>query len=203
MKTGVIEAMMHLQRRLRTRLFTMLLASQFKEFGPGSRIEPPFTFWGLNQMSVAGQVYIQRDCWIHVVAGYADEKSVKITLKSHASIGRRTAIAAARQVVIGEYVMIGSNCHVSDQAHSFKDLDRPIMVQGCDNIKPVSIGAETWIGNNVSVLPGVTIGRHCVIGAGSIVSASIPDFSVAVGMPARVVKTLQKEPAHEQFCEAR
>jgi len=198
MKTGIIEAIMHLERRLRTRMFTMLLASQFREFGPGSRIEAPFTFWGLNQMSVADKVYIQRDCWIHVVAGYADEKSVKITFKSHASIGKRTAIAAAQQVVIGEYVMIGSNCHVSDQAHAFTDLDRPIMTQGCDNIKPVSIGAETWIGNNVSVLPGVTIGRHCVIGASSIVSVSIPDFSVAVGMPARVVKTLGPDFAREQ-----
>ncbi len=111
--------MIHLQRRLRTRLFTMILASQFKEFGSGSRIEAPFTFWGLNQISVADKVYIQRDCWIHVVEGYADAKSVKITLKSHASIGKRTAIAAARQVIIGEYVMIGSNCHVSDQAHAF------------------------------------------------------------------------------------
>ena len=196
MKTRIIEAMMHLQRRLRTRLFTMLLSSQFREFGPGSRIEPPFTFLGLNQMSVSDRVYIHRDCWIHVVAGYADEKSVKITLKSHASIGKRTAIAAAQQVVIGEYVLIGSNCLVSDQSHAFKDLDRPIMGQGCDHIKPVFIGAETWIGNNVAVLPGVTIGRHCVIGAGSIVRTSIPDFSVAVGVPARVVRTLGKDSAH-------
>jgi acetyltransferase-like isoleucine patch superfamily enzyme len=171
-------------------MFTLLLASQFKEFGVGSRIVPPFTFWGLNQMRVGSRVLIQRDCWISVTGGQADEKTAKITIKSHVSVGKRTAISAAQEIVIEDYVMIGSSCLITDHAHAFENLDLPIQDQGIDNIKPVRIGRETFIGNNVSIQAGVTIGRHCVIGMNSIVTTSIPDFSLAVGMPARVVKTL-------------
>ena len=202
MKPRAIERTMHVWERVRNRIFTMLVANQFREFGPGSRIVPPFTFWGLNQMSVADRVIIQRDCWIHVVGGYTDEKSVKIVIKSHASIGKRTAISAAEQITIGEYVMIGSNCLITDHSHVFQDLARPVMEQGVDSIKPVSIGRESFVGNNVSVQPGVTIGRHCVIGTNSIVSSSIPDFSVAVGMPARVVKTLGPSPTQSEKLQA-
>jgi acetyltransferase-like isoleucine patch superfamily enzyme len=202
MKPGSIESMVHLWSRLRNRAFTLLLASQFREFGVGSRIVPPLTFWGLNQMSIADRVIIQRDCWIQVIGGYADEKSVKIIIKSHASIGKRTAITAAQQIVIGEHVMIGSNCLITDHSHAFDNVNIPIRKQGIDSIKPVSIGPETFVGNNVFVQPGVNIGRHCVIGTNSIVSASIPDFSVAVGMPARVVKTLKPNPNRAEQLEA-
>jgi acetyltransferase-like isoleucine patch superfamily enzyme len=194
MSTGIIEAMMHWQTRMRTRLFTLLLASQFKKFGSGSRIVPPFTFWGLNQMWVGERVTIQRDCWIHVIGGCVDNNPVKLTIQSDASIGKRTAISAAQQVVIEEYVMIGSGCLISDHSHAFNDIDKPVQQQGIDNVKPVFIGRESFVGNNAFVNPGVTIGRHCVIGANSVVATSIPDFSVAIGNPARVVKTLKPVP---------
>jgi acetyltransferase-like isoleucine patch superfamily enzyme len=67
------------------------------------------------------------------------------------------------------------------------------MDQGIDNIKPVAIGRNSWLGQNAVVLPGVTIGEHCVIGANSVVNRSIPDFSIAVGTPARVVKTFNRQ----------
>jgi acetyltransferase-like isoleucine patch superfamily enzyme len=57
----------------------------------------------------------------------------------------------------------------------------------------VSIGRETWLGQNVAVLPGAQIGIHCVIGANSVVNSTIPDFSVAVGTPARVIRRYNQE----------
>ena len=194
--------MMKLGSRLRTRLFTALLASQFKEFGLGSRIVPPFTFSNLNQMRVGEGVLIQRDCWLTIPFGCGEEESVKIILKSRVSVGKRTTITAARQVVIEEDVMLGANCLISDHFHAFNDVGIPIAAQGIDNIKPILIGRETWIGNNASIQAGVTIGRHCVIGTNSVVTASIPDFSVAVGMPARVVKTLGPAPNGAEKVEA-
>ena len=199
MKTGAIEAMMHHAARLRTRMFTLLLAGQFAEFGRGSRIVPPLSFHGLNNISVGEGVFINLDNWLNVVPGHGDEASVKIIIKSRASIGRRSQITAALRIVIEKYVIVGSNCLISDHFHASNDLSVPIIAQGIDNIKPVYIGEGTQLGNNVSVQPGVTIGRHCVIGTNSIVSHSIPDFSIAVGMPARVVKTLTKHQIHEQF----
>ena len=97
-------------------------------------------------------------------------------------------ISAAQQVVIGEHVLLAPNVYISDHAHAYENVDVPIMRQGMTGVAPVSIGRHTWLGQNVVVLPGVTIGQHCIIGANSVVNSSIPDYSVAVGAPARVVK---------------
>jgi acetyltransferase-like isoleucine patch superfamily enzyme len=74
------------------------------------------------------------------------------------------------------------------------------MDQGIDNLKPVSIGRHTWLGQNAVILPGVSIGQHCVIGANSVVNRSIPDFSIAVGAPARVVKKLNRQGNQWEKC---
>lgn len=72
--------------------------------------------------------------------------------------------------------------------HGFEDPDIPICLQARYGKGPVRIGAESWLGFGVKVMSGVSIGRHCVIGAGSVVTADIPDYSVAAGVPARVIK---------------
>jgi acetyltransferase-like isoleucine patch superfamily enzyme len=192
MSIGTIEWLDHARSRILARLYTLLLASQFKEFGAGSRIMPPFRYYGLNQISLGEKVTINRDCWIHVVGGREDDESAKIVIQAHAGIGMGATISAAQQVIIGEYVLLARNVYISDHAHAYENLDMPIMHQGIDSIAPVSIGRNTWLGENAVVLPGVTIGQHCVIGANAVVNTSIPDFSVAVGAPARVVRQFNK-----------
>lgn len=183
----MIERTFHLCSKIRTRMFTLLLASQFKEFGAGSRISPPLRFYGLNEMILGEAVMINRDCWIQTIPGES-QNGAKLVIGAHAGIGMGAHITAARQVLIGEYVFLGRNVHIADHSHAFENVNTPIMKQGIDRIAPVTIGPETWLGQNVVVLPGVTIGKHCIIGANSVVNSSIPDFSVAVGAPARVVK---------------
>jgi acetyltransferase-like isoleucine patch superfamily enzyme len=182
-----MEAMMHACSRLRTRLFTFLLASQFQHIGTGSRIVPPFRYAQLHQISLGDYVIIHAGGWITAVSD-PDYKGVKLSVGSHTGIGMGATIAAAKQVVIGENVLLARNVYIADHSHAFKDITIPISRQGIDNIKPVSIGRHTWLGQNAVVLPGVSIGQHCVIGANSVVNRSIPDFSIAVGAPARVVK---------------
>jgi acetyltransferase-like isoleucine patch superfamily enzyme len=188
MGIGTIERLEDKWSRIVTRLYTRLLSSQFKEIGPGARVSPPFRYHGLNQISLGEKVMIHRDCWIQVVGGPGDDESSKIVIKAHAGIGMGSTISAAQQVVIEEYVLLARNVYISDHAHAYENLDVPVMHQGIDHIAPVSIGRHTWLGQNVVVLPGVAIGQHCVIGANAVVNSSIPDFSVAVGAPARVVK---------------
>jgi acetyltransferase-like isoleucine patch superfamily enzyme len=188
MGVGRIEGFLHWATRIRTRLFTLVISSAFKEFGAGSRISPPLRFYGLNWISLGENVMVHRDCWIQVVPGHGEGKGARLVIKSHAGIGMGAHISAARQVVIEEYVLLGRNVYISDHAHAYENITLPISQQGINRIAPVTIGRETWLGENVVVLPGVTIGKHCVIGANSVVNRSIPDFSVAVGAPARVVK---------------
>ena len=188
MSIGTIERLDHSWSRIVTRLYTLLLSSQFKEIGRGARIAPPFRYYGLNQIRLGEHAMIHRDCWIQVMGSSVDDDSARIIIGSHARIGMGSSISAAQQVVVGEHVLLARNVYISDHAHAYENVDVPIVDQGLAGIAPVSIGRNTWLGQNTVVLPGVTIGQHCVIGANSVVNSSIPDFSVAVGTPARVVK---------------
>jgi lipopolysaccharide O-acetyltransferase len=188
MTIGAIERMLDLCSRIRTRLFTLLLSTQFKEAGSGSRISPPFRCHGLNQIVLGKGAQIERDCWIQTILDGRQDNEAKLVIGPYAGIGMGASISAACKVVIGEHVLLGRNVYISDHAHAFENIQVPIMHQGINRIAPVSIGRHTWLGQNAVVLPGVTIGEHCVIGANSVVNSSIPDFSVAVGAPARVIK---------------
>lgn len=91
-------------------------------------------------------------------------------------------------VHIGDYVMIGPNTLISTVNHP---LDAEGRRKHLGIAKPVTIGNDVWIGGNVTILPGVTIGNNVVIGAGAVVSRDIPDNTLAVGVPAKPVRTLK------------
>lgn len=109
-------------------------------------------------------------------------------------IGRRNyicyylTILNASKVIIGDDILFASHVFISSINHGINpDSDVPYMSQHLET-KPVKIGDGCWIGEKVCILPGVTIGKKCIIGAGSIVTKSIPDYSIAVGNPAKVIK---------------
>lgn len=80
-----------------------------------------------------------------------------------------------------------SKVYISDNLHSFEDIGTPIHKQPIKQIGTVRIGEGSWLGENVCVI-GANIGKHCTIGANSVVTHDIPDYSVAVGAPAKVIK---------------
>ena len=90
------------------------------------------------------------------------------------------------KVSIGDNVMFGPHVMISTATHPIDPIKRRDTEFG----KPIIIGNDVWIGGNVSILPGVTIGHNCVIGAGSVVVHDIPDNSVAVGNPCKVKKAV-------------
>ncbi len=94
-----------------------------------------------------------------------------------------------REVRIGDHVMVGPHTLITTVSHPLSARERREYLAWA---KPVAIGDDVWIGGNVTILPGVTIGDRAVIGAGSVVTEDIPADSVAVGAPARVVKELQR-----------
>ena len=96
-------------------------------------------------------------------------------------------ILDGNKVKFGDNVFIAPNCSFYTAGHP---LDYVIRNKGLEYAKPIEVGDNVWIGGNVVVLPGVTIGNNCVIGAGSIVTKDIPDNSLAVGNPCRVIKKL-------------
>lgn len=129
------------------------------------------------------------------------DKSVKIKYRAYLSIlgnavfkvGQGTSIAndfvlsCVNHVEIGKYVLIADRVFISDSIHNYYDINVPIMHQGMIGGR-VKIGDNCWIGINVSILRNVEIGNHSIIGANSVVSKDIPSYSVAAGVPAKIIK---------------
>lgn len=106
-------------------------------------------------------------------------------------IGNQSIVGISDVIIgpvnIGNNVMLAQHVVVSGLNHGYERVDVPPTEQAVQ-CKLVTISDDVWIGANSVVAAGVTIGRHCVIGAGSVVTKDIPDFSVAVGNPAKVIK---------------
>jgi len=118
----------------------------------------------------------------------------KLIFGKNVQINDYVHIVAMDRVTIGDNVLMASHIFISDNSHgSYKgdenDSNPNIPpIQRNYATAPISIGANTWIGEGVIIMPGVTIGEGCVVGAHSIVNKSIPDYSIAVGTPAKAVK---------------
>lgn len=102
--------------------------------------------------------------------------------------GHHCTLAAAESIEIGRDCLIAELVSIRDHDHQFSSTAVSILNQG-RRVEPVSIGQGVWLGAKVTVTPGVTIGDGCVVGANSVVSRDLPPFSVAVGAPARVIRT--------------
>ena len=114
-------------------------------------------------------------------------KNGDIELDEYANIGVFCNISSNSKLKIGKKVLIGPHCSFFATEHISERADIPIADQGWTS-KGIRIEDNVWIGAGVIVLDGVTIGRDSIVGAGAVVSEDIPEFSVAVGIPAKVVK---------------
>lgn len=94
------------------------------------------------------------------------------------------------KVTFGNNVFVAPNCGFYTAGHP---LDPDERNRGLEYARPIKVGDNVWIGGGVSVLPGVTIGDNCVIGAGSVVNRDIPSWSLAAGNPCRVIRSIERE----------
>lgn len=90
-------------------------------------------------------------------------------------------------VTIGSLVNIGQHVTITGMNHNYSDINKSIIEQGVSTL-PITIEDDVWVGANVVILPGITIGKHSIIGAGSVVTKNVPSYSIAIGNPARVIK---------------
>jgi acetyltransferase-like isoleucine patch superfamily enzyme len=102
-------------------------------------------------------------------------------------IGKGSGIVGHFSIEIGNDVWTGHHVYITDQNHGYERVDIPISLQTQPE-RGVVIGDGSWLGHGTVVLPGATIGRHVAIGANSVVTGDIPDYSVAAGVPARVLR---------------
>lgn len=186
---GVLAAYRGLQT-LRDKAFSLAIRSSFRAFGAHTVIQPPLRVYGWKGISVGSKVFIGSHCWIVALdSETADMSTIEIGDGTH--IAGLCVISAAVSVRLGRSVLFGRNVHVADHSHAYTDPSRPVLAQGITDVQPVEIGDGAWLGNNVVVTSGVRIGSGAVVGANAVVRGDVPDFSLAVGAPARVVRTFR------------
>lgn len=110
-----------------------------------------------------------------------------ISIGSNTTIGDYCSLYGQAGLSIGANVLVASGVRIVPSSHVFEDVSVPINAQGMVG-KGVRIGDDTWIGTNVVVLDGVTIGQGAIVGAGSVVTRDVPEYGIAVGSPAKVVR---------------
>jgi len=112
----------------------------------------------------------------------------KLIIGNGVQLGKYNDFGCSNKIVIEDNVITAPFVHITDRDHSYQDTHMPIMHQPANSKGPVIIKSGCWIGFGVQVMSGVTIGKQSVIAAGSIVTKDIPDYCVACGNPARVIK---------------
>jgi acetyltransferase-like isoleucine patch superfamily enzyme len=173
-------------RRARRRCFALLAAGGFAEFGRGTAIETPVRLLGERRIAIGSDVFIGPDCWLQTVDEGGDE--VALWIGDGSNIAGNCVISAVSHVRLGKKVLLARNVYISDHIHAYDDLTEAVLDQGVASVQPVDIEDGAWLGQNVVVCPGVRIGRGSVVGANAVVLDDVPDYSLAVGAPARVVR---------------
>lgn len=116
----------------------------------------------------------------------------RVRIGKGSEIGERCRISIINSLEIGEKVLFSPNVYITDCDHEYRNTNIPVIDQGIvQKGQKVSIGEGSYIGINVVIVGNIKIGKHCVIGANSVVTKDVPDYSVAVGSPARVIKNIK------------
>jgi len=173
------------KRYIKRHLFALLFGNSFKKFGQRVSIIDADIIEGEEFISLENNVSFNSNVWL--LALKKEDIEPRLVVQEGATIGRFAHIVALKDVNIGKNVLIADKVYISDNIHSFEDITQPIIEQEILFKGSVSIGENSWIGENVSIL-GAKIGKHSVIGANSLVNSDIPDYSIAVGSPAKVIK---------------
>ena len=112
-----------------------------------------------------------------------------VKISEGSEIGERCRISIVNSLEIGKKVLLSPNVYITDCDHEYRDINIPVIDQGVvQKNQNVSIGDESYIGINSVIVGNVSIGKHCVIGANSVVTKNVPDYCVAVGSPAKVIR---------------
>lgn len=170
------------QRDARPRWYIRLLAPLYQHRGRGSKIyrsvrmdTPPYRRFWLGRSSV-----VESYCCINNAVG-------DVTIGDYTRIGIHCTVIGP--VCIGHHVNLAQGITVTALNHNFGDTAKRIDEQGIST-KPIVIGDDVWIGANAVILPGVTIGKHCVVAAGAVVNKDVPDNCVVGGVPAKIIKEI-------------
>lgn len=190
-KMSVYELVYRIKLKLRIILYKLFNKRHFGAFGRNVTIVQPLKIEGKKNIFLGDHVSIANLVWLAALP-HTGEQTVRLKIGSGTSIGHFNHIYATKSIIIGKDVLTADKVYISDNQHGYDDIKVPVIKQSVRQCNAVEIGDGTWLGENVCVI-GASIGKHSVIGANSVVTHDIPDYCVAVGSPARVIKRYDKE----------
>lgn len=145
-----------------------------------------------NGISIGPGSLVMKNAILHVY-NFRNLPNAGIRIGARSLIGESCILRGQGGIVIGDDVYLGTLVQVLAVNHVFSDTSRPISHQGI-TAQGITIADGAWIGSGAIILDGVRIGRNAVVGAGAVVTKDVPDYCVAVGNPARVVRDLRQDP---------
>ena len=161
----------------------------FKKFGKRSVIKYPFRIWNKSKIELGNDVFIAENSFFAVSTAFKKQKfNPRVVIGNNVSIGSNFFLGCIDGVTIEDSVIISDRVFVSDHSHNYEDSKVPIIDQPLKAEGKVLIKSGSFIGVNAVIMPGVTIGTHCVVGASAVVTKSVPDYCVVAGIPANVIK---------------
>lgn len=167
-------------------------ARKFGSFGPGSMIMPPARVQASECIYIGSHVSVHEHSWLCVVPQPGAAKP-RLEIGDGTSLNRFVKIVCAGSVIIGGECLIGDHVFIGDTEYRHDDPGVPIARQPLAAPRPVVIGFGSHIGFRAIIKPGVTLGEHAYVGAGAVVIEDVPDRTVVVGDPARVIRRWDPE----------
>lgn len=175
--------------------YSWMISSNLNQYGKNTLIGLGTRFNSPKYVSVGNNVKIGRrcviECWNRYHAGSTFEMNPNLIIGNNSAIGDESHISCARKMVIGNGVLMGRKIFITDNNHGSSErnmldivpFDRPLTSSG-----PVVIEDNVWIGEKVSIMPNVTIGKGAIIAANAVVTKNIPQYAVVGGCPAKIIK---------------
>lgn len=148
-----------------------------------------------TRISLGNSVRLLESAWLSVASDDPTGEPT-IVIDDNCSIGYGSILSGKNSVHLERDVLVGQHVVIQDHNHAYEDIDIPIISQGITQGGRIRIGEGSWIGRGAAILCSrgeLTIGRHCVVSANSVVMRSIPDYSVVFGTPATIVRQYDPE----------
>jgi len=167
-----------------TILRSYFVKKSFNKCGKGFRVGRLHRFHGVKNAIVKNNVNIADGVNLNCLV---KQNKISLIIGNNVHIGRFSQINAYQNVLINDDVLISDNVYISDATHGLSDLNLPIKSQETFFKASVTIKHSSWIGRNVCILPGVTIGEGAVIAANSVVNKNVGNYEIHAGNPAKLI----------------
>lgn len=165
--------------------FALLLYYGFAQYLP-TQPRPGWQFAYWLRRKLARHIFLKCGSNIIVKQHAYFGKGSRVVIGDRSQLGEN--LKAEADLTLGDDVVMGPDVVMLSSSHAFDRLDLPINQQGARPRRPIVIGNDVWIGTRVIILPGVHVGDHAIIGAGSVVTKDVPARAIVGGNPAKVIR---------------